>query len=855
MKLLSIIFCLFLQLLVSGQNSANRVNYNSLNSQYLEHLVKLKIDEFRNRKGLLPLRSDSLLILPACDHTDFMKSKNELTHFQARGVKHTPQRRFEFHEINGVLAGENVEYLPINTLLKVDYQKEFIDIKTYEDLAEAIARGWRHSKPHYANVLTKEYTITAVCIKIDTKKNILWATQVFGQIIGEHTMTKTNSSFPFETFEIAKKKSAKKPKPLTKKIKYSYGLKKPIDFSDCPRELNNKLDLSNLKLQVTRDKVLLCVYDLNKIKRLFNGSKDGLAVELISFNNAYGCSNYVEKPNRRNDLSQIDGQLLKPVYRNAILKQIAELEEENRQRKKERGVQRCNYIELGLTPASMSGKPMEARLYYVKNKNLCTEIEFFGFCGEPLNFKPSDLPLRFDLPVSNYIPKADTFALAISIGFEKSSSQIKSSQIDTLIEQIKGKELEVKSVKIEAFASIEGTQENNQSLFDNRTKELIIRLKKFQQREIVWSVNATENWSMFYDQIIGTDWFYLNSLSKSKIRATVNDPKNQDELEPLLSAQRTADVSIIVVPELNDKWIFTLAQSEWNSLISRTNFQSVSQETVENIEALQNFFYSNFSSFSDKKQQWVLSIYVPGYSKKISLLRYRQLLFQIKNNGIGDPIETVELLKKLNRNLQSTEADYNTKSIIAANADLFDEKTKIPLIKSLMKQAEQDGVVGTTYEELELWYHVEMANLVFGSQNKKGRIKAEPSLEFIREFYITSTSTTKDSIDLAEFFILFDKQEWAIQLLKPIAFDSVPNTFKKVALDLYLRNCMILDLEGRNTEMQLTVLNAYEELGQRKWCRLFFTPCAVSYTVFEYPMLRSLYCEACKEFVTNAVDK
>ena len=148
-----------------------------------------------------------------------------------------------------------------------------------------------------------------------------------------------------------------------------------------------------------------------------------------------------------------------------------------------------------------------------------------------------------------------------------------------------------------------------------------------------------------------------------------------------------------------------------------------------------------------------------------------------------------------------------------------------------------------------------MANLVFGSQNKKGRIKAEPSLEFIREFYITSSSTTKDSIDLAEFFILFDKQEWAIQLLKPIAFDSLPNTFKKTALDLYLRNCMIVDLAGRSAEMELTVLNAYEELGQRKWCRLFFTPCAVSYTVFEYPLLRSLYCVACKEFVTSAVDK
>ncbi|MDC1204203.1 hypothetical protein N8085_02225, partial [Salibacteraceae bacterium] len=66
---------------------------------------------------------------------------------------------------------------------------------------------------------------------------------------------------------------------------------------------------------------------------------------------------------------------------------------------------------------------------------------------------------------------------------------------------------------------------------------------------------------------------------------------------------------------------------------------------------------------------------------------------------------------------------------------------------------------------------------------------------------------------MAEFFILFDKQDWAVQLLKPIAYDSLPNAYKKTALDLYLRNCLDVDLEGRNTEMQLTVLNAYETLG------------------------------------------
>ena len=73
---------MFLQLLLIAQSKTDKLDYNNLNNKYLEYLVKQKIDKFRTEKGLLPLLSDSLLLLPACDHTDFMKLNNELTHFQ-----------------------------------------------------------------------------------------------------------------------------------------------------------------------------------------------------------------------------------------------------------------------------------------------------------------------------------------------------------------------------------------------------------------------------------------------------------------------------------------------------------------------------------------------------------------------------------------------------------------------------------------------------------------------------------------------------------------------------------------------------------------------------------------------------
>ena len=854
MKYLLFILFFVIQLSAISQSADDIVQYDKLNIKFVEYLVKEKVNQFRQEKNIAPLRLDSMLYLPAEDHTYFMQQRNRLTHFQARGAKHDPQRRFEYFEINHVMAGENIQYIPINSLIKVDYQKDLVNIRTYNDLAEVLAKNWRYSKPHYANIITKEFSVTAVSIKVDLDKELIWATQVFGEVIGDHPLTRSNAFFPHDTLELISKKKNKKAKPLEEQQKFNYGLKKPQSFADCPRELNNKLDLSNLKLQVTRDKVLLCVYDLNKIKRLFPDSKDGLVVELISFGNTFSCDALPEKPNRRNDLSLIDGQLLKPVYQKSILKQIEQLEEENRKRKKVRGEKRCNFIILGDTPPELSGKPIDARLYYVNNKNLCTQIDFFGYCGEPLNYKPSSFPLKFDLPKDTFKPASDTFSIPINIQFEKSSSTIQSSEIDTLIEQLKAQELIIKRIDIQAFSSVEGSEEQNTKLFDARTKRLVERLGEFQQQEIEWQVNAQENWDLFYDQIIGTDWFYLNSYNRSKIRSIINDSANTVKLEPLLAEQRKAKISVVVIPKMSDKWIFKLAKSEWETVLNGFDARTASLQQVDRLEALQVFFYNNYQKCNEKQQQWIASQYVGSSSDKTALLEYRQLMFSATNFGVSMPLETVEKLKKLNTNLGSLELDYNIKSIIASNADLFDEKTKIPLIKSLMNQAKIDEVPSKVYQELELWYHVEIANLVFGSQDKKGLDKAEPSLQYVREFYINENSTTEDTIRLAKFMVLFDKLDWVTELLKPIAFDTLRNPYKKQALKLYLQTCIAHDLSGRDTEMQLVVTNAFETLGEKQWCRLFFTPCAIPYKVFDYDPLRYLYCEACKEYTTSPVD-
>lgn len=829
-----------------AQHSSELLNYESLNIAYLEQLVKQRIDSFRVEKGIEPLRNDSLLLRAAKQHSNYMKGKNKLTHFQEKGPKHDPQKRFEYFKINHVLAGENVAFIPINTLLLVDYAEDAIKIRTYADLAEAIALNWRYSKPHYSNILTTAFEVTAISIQIDLNSNSLWATQVFGQVLGPHEYTKGTSSFPYDELLPTQKKKVLKPAPdLKTKTKYAYRLKHPDSHLDCPRELNNKIDVSNLKLQIIRDEVVLCVYDLNKIKRLFIEKKDGLVVELIDFENSVSCTGInAQKANTRNGLGRIDGELLKPVYRNEILKQIELLEEQNRKRKSARNEVRCNYLVLGNVTLERLKRPVKAKLYFVNDGNLCTEIEFFGFCGKLLDFKPSNMPLRFDLKPSNYKPLSDTLLEVISVNFEKGNTTFNHAGYDDLLKQIEKKEVMVKRIHIDANASVEGTEKENELLTQKRAVALSKTLSQYQNKSVLWTVSSKENWDLFFKQIRGTKWAYLSSWSKEKIRRTINDSSHLQELEPFFSKQRAAKLQLTLVPVMNDSWKFRMAKSEWLKIWSQQS-GIMEQETVDHLLEIQSFFYNNYHNCSEEEKNFIdQQAHVDVKGKEMTLLTYRSLMWKLKKGTDIEPILVVDRLKRINRVLLSEEVDYNIKAIIAKHAEAFDEKMKLPLIRSLLNQAEQGGGDQKTIHELQMWYHIEVASLVFGSQNKKGMRKAEASLNFIREFYISDHSGVEDSIDLAEFFILFGKSEWASALLRPLAFKKQNRT----ALELYLRNCVEKDYEGRVEELRVITAEAFNILGEKTWCRMFYTPCSIPYYVLDYPPLYTLYCSACMDF-------
>ena len=152
-------------------------------------------------------------------------------------------------------------------------------------------------------------------------------------------------------------------------------------------------------LNITRDRMLLCIYDLNQIRNFFPGSKDGLAIELLSFKNQFSCGNdFVPKTNTRNRFSYLDGDLMKPIYRNEIEKQRFELQEKASRRKSSKSDEKtCNYFDLGPTPSGFTNYPYEVKLHYIRNKKFCVQIEFDHHCGDFVAYKPATLSVMYTI--------------------------------------------------------------------------------------------------------------------------------------------------------------------------------------------------------------------------------------------------------------------------------------------------------------------------------------------------------------------------------------------------------------------------------------------------------------------------
>ena len=842
MKNWLLLFLVCLSLQGFTQSSADILDLEHPNLPYLEQLTLNEINKIRLEKNKIKLLPDSVLLDAAKNHASFIAKKNKLTHYQKENKSlKDPQLRAEYFGAHDLQIGENILMFPLGVSVQM-HDKKQVNPKTYQDYAAVLAKVWMNSKPHRANILTNDFKLTAVAIVFSQNNDTLFAVQLFGDPMNEHEYVFPAKSFPYSKLGAEKKNILFEPDKIKSIKKYPYGIKTPVKFSDCPKSSKKKWLDVDANLNITRDKMLLCVYDLNQIRNFFSGSKDGLAVELISFKNQYSCGNeYEVQANSRNGFSYIDGKLMKPIYRSDIEKQLAELIEKASKRKKSKSDEKtCNYFDLGDTPEGFTDYPYEVKLHYIRNKKFCVQVEFDHHCGELLVYKPATLPVRYTIDTLSYTPSSAQTSLMVEVGFEKNAIEFNGVDIAEVLDQLKNKEFKVNSIQIEAFASIEGSAKANEKLFKKRADVLIAELGKYQSGKIKYSLTTKENWELFYQQIDTTEHYSMRVWKRERVKQFFKDSANALFFEPLFEEQRKARITLIITPVQNNKWKQLMARTEWNSIMSSFEVSnSISDEQIERLDIIQCYLQTQSEAGESIVNPEELN--VPDL-KLFSKAQYRAYLFGISNGKSYDAQVAVERLKRWNSTLGNREVDYNIKAIIANYSDEFSSKEKIQLIKSLLAELKAQEANQKLIDDIEMWFNVEMANLIYRGHENDFIDRAETSLLYINKYYLKQDSSVSRKLDLAKYYISFEKFQWAREILEPMVHIEKPN---KEAIVLYVKYCLEYEIDHFPATYHAELKRAHENLSEKQWCSLFIGTCNIPLRVLDWPSLRSFYCQSC----------
>lgn len=153
------------------------VSFTQLTEKDAENLrieLSMRINNLRVEKGLKPLLFSDTLKKAAEFHSDYMAKNDLLTHDEKSLKYTTPKDRvLAFEGKDFEIVGENVLFSKPQ-----DFPLKKQDIIA---LADEMFTSWKNSPGHYANMINQEYEYGDLGFATNIKKQIVYATQVFGK--------------------------------------------------------------------------------------------------------------------------------------------------------------------------------------------------------------------------------------------------------------------------------------------------------------------------------------------------------------------------------------------------------------------------------------------------------------------------------------------------------------------------------------------------------------------------------------------------------------------------------------------------------------------------------------------------
>jgi hypothetical protein len=555
---------------------------------------------------------------------------------------------------------------------------------------------------------------------------------------------------------------------------------------------------------------------------LIKKSGDGIAIDIVT-KDSYDCSE-----ERKVKKSTIRGDLQRPLY----LKEL----KQNMLPSENGGV----FIKMGTIPEKYRNKEIEFNIVFLKDKYLCFYNNFFDL--KTYRWDLLDMGLYFD--TLTYKTQLDTSlsdqekyilqhkVLKFEIPFERNKSEYSNEDIRPLYDTLKLTDFNIQKIIIRAYSSIEGNEERNIQLQQERAQSIADALQSFQKPTITTEITATENWVDFLNDITLSSYSGLATLSKTEIKEKLKDKKLEQDLEPYLKNHRKA----VVILELQKKDKFEhIPVTELMGLFS----QSISDHNLEQAIEIQNSIFEKVRNH-EVPVKYIDKMEIPEKSE-YSLLLNKNSIFKYLMNEL-DVYNTYKELTEL-QDLVPNDGHirYNI-CALKFKVWLLGENAINPVdFKKEINELKKWGIPQNLIKRMLINYEIIMSEYYMMQGDFASKDK---SLKYIFSNYQYVPLSDADYLSLAQYFSSYARYDWATKLLDK----KVKSIDVDEDLIFYYLNLTLIDEKlTKRTDYRTIMLNALN-LNKTRFCEIFNSigNGGITFQLLNNEYLRKTYCENCQ---------
>ncbi|CAN5552550.1 hypothetical protein BH10BAC4_BH10BAC4_11020 [soil metagenome] len=568
---------------------------------------------------------------------------------------------------------------------------------------------------------------------------------------------------------------------------------------------------------VKGDSILLTHSDADWFWRLIPDKNDGIAIDLVA-REQFACDNI----QRISQSWSHKGYLLPPMYRDDIRKGLIPV--------------KSGYMAVyaGKIPASWKNFDIEANYMLLENKYLChyssiVNVDYHGWdllknglyydtlSSEKLEEKYRDISktLHFRIP------------------FEKDKWEYKEGDIRPLYDSLKLTDYTIKAIRIHAYTSVEGTTARNQKLQSLRAESIVKALQSFQSEKLESSIALSENWVEFLEEINGTSFSSLSSLSKEEIKEKLKSPDILGKLEPTLQHHRKAIIEL----DLEKRILYLKSNGE---ALKKYFSQHITQRNIEEALYLQQIIFYKIERH-ELPDEFLTELELPEALEYGSLL-LNNASFRYENSysSIFEAIQTFEKLDALLKN--NPKIKYNLAALRLRSWLTAPQLTNYLQLKKEIEALRKMGIPDVLVRRLSVNFYVILSEVYLEQRKYADKDKA---VKFIYESYKSLNLNDYDLLNLAKYFSHNSRFDWSEKILQP---RTKSIDVSEDVLFYYLSLSIFDERNTKSASYRTVMLNAINA-NQGKFCKLFDSreKGGVSFQLLSDPFLKKTYCENCSK--------